>query len=143
MFARPAHLALIASITLAASSLFAQDDAAKLEASLKSWQQAKDQCKGNYTYKVRWSSFAGVGGETVIVVRGNKVTERRYQEFARPQAPVVGAKPAAACGLDREGRRHWQSQAGRRGQDLGRAIQQKRRRLCRRSWPHMRSVMCG
>jgi len=94
MFARPAHLALIAFITLAASPLFAQEDAAKLETSLKSWQQAKAQCKGNYTYQVRWSSFAGVGGETVIVVRGNQVTERRYQEFASPQAPVAGAKPA-------------------------------------------------
>ena len=78
---------------LCASSAFAQDDAKKVEASLKTWQKTKTQCKGNYVYKVGWSSFAGVGGETKIVVKNNKVVERSYREFQRRQPVRPGTEP--------------------------------------------------
>ncbi len=66
----------------------------KLQASLKTWQRLREDCGGNYSYKVRWSSFVGFGHETEIVVRDNKVIERRFRAFGGgglapvPIAPV-------------------------------------------------------
>lgn len=81
-----------AAIASAASAAIVQD-AEKVQASLRVWQKVKAKCKGNYVYKVTWSSFAGVGGETKLVVQGNKVVERHYREFKRGLMPP-GAKPA-------------------------------------------------
>jgi len=71
---------------------------AALEKSLKTWKGLKAKCGGNYSYKIRWSSFAGFGHETEIVVRENKVTERRYRQFSRraviaPPGPRKPPKP--------------------------------------------------
>jgi hypothetical protein len=55
--------------------------AGELAKSLKKWQAVKKESGGNYSYKIRFSSFVGFGHETEIVVRMNKVAERRYREF--------------------------------------------------------------
>lgn len=67
------------------------DDQAKLQVSQKTWQQLNKKHNGNYSYKVRWSSFAGFGHETEIVVRNNKVAERRFRSFSG--RPVEPGKP--------------------------------------------------
>jgi len=70
---------------LAAPVMAAESQQARLDKSLQAWQLARKKCGGNYSYKVRWQSFAGFGHETIVVVKGNKVVERRYHEFsARP-----------------------------------------------------------
>jgi len=60
------------------------------------WKQLKVKCGGNYSYKVRWSSFAGFGNETTIVCRDNTVLQRKYREWrGGPQIVMPGraAKP--------------------------------------------------
>lgn len=68
-------------------------DQAKLDASLKKWQELKKANAGNYSYKVRWSSFVGFGHETEVIVRNNKVVERRFREFNNRPRPVAPPKP--------------------------------------------------
>ncbi|MFP6603342.1 MAG: hypothetical protein VB862_12500, partial [Pirellulaceae bacterium] len=76
-------------LLLVAPAAAAEGDPAKVAKSLQAWQQAKEKCSGNYSYSVRWQSFVGFGHETTVVVKGNKVVERRYREFKRrPPAPV-------------------------------------------------------
>jgi hypothetical protein len=60
-----------------------KSDAEKLADSLKTWE---------YSYQVRWSSAFGFGNTTTVTVKGNKVVERRFIEFGRPE----GGKPAEA-----------------------------------------------
>jgi len=68
---------------------------AQLEKSRQAWLTLRDKHKGDYSYKVRWSSWVGFGHETVIVVRGSKVAERRYREWTGgPQEPVAPGAPA-------------------------------------------------
>ena len=70
---------------LSTTLMAAESQQARLDKSLQAWQLAKKKCSGNYSYKVRWQSFVGFGHETIVVVKGNKVVERRYREFsARP-----------------------------------------------------------
>jgi len=69
----------------------------KLEASLQTWQRVKKECGGNYSYKLSFSSFTGFGHETEIVVRDNKVAERRFRAFGGQPvavAPILAAPPA-------------------------------------------------
>lgn len=69
----------------------------ELQASLKKWQMLREQCQGNYAYKVRWSSFTGFGHETEVVIRDNQVVERRFRTFdGKPPAPAPADQPAAA-----------------------------------------------
>jgi len=73
------------------------DHRAQLEKSLQAWQKLKKACGGNYSYRVRWSSFAGFGHETVVVVQRNRVVERRFTEFNRRRPappPEESGKPA-------------------------------------------------
>ncbi len=90
-----ATLSLAIALAVSTVSVHAADsDETKLANSLKTWQELKAKHSGNYSYKVRWSSFAGFGRETEIVVRNNKVVERRYREFNnRPVLPVAPPKP--------------------------------------------------
>lgn len=68
----------------------------ELTESLKKWKKVKKECGGAYSYSIRFSSFAGFGHQTEIIVRKNKVTERRYQAFSgRPVAPPKPGTPAA------------------------------------------------
>jgi len=74
----------------------ADSPAAKLDKSLKTWQKLKKECGGNYSYSIRFTSWVGFGHETTIVVRDNKVAERRYRSWSgRPQivVPVEPGKP--------------------------------------------------
>jgi hypothetical protein len=66
---------------------------AQLAKSLETWQTLKAQCQGNYSYKIRWSSWVGFGHETEIVVRANKVAERKYREWSGPAAAPQPGKP--------------------------------------------------
>lgn len=69
------------------------DEQKQLQESLKTWQQLSEQNEGNYSYTVRWSSFVGFGHETEIIVRDNKVVERRYRTFSN-RPPASPAEPA-------------------------------------------------
>ena len=83
---KPIAFVLAAAIVTAAYA----DDAAKLKQSLGTWQKLKQQCGGNYQYNVSFSSFAGFGHTTTIVVKNNKVAERHYRVFSgRPIAPAL------------------------------------------------------
>ena len=80
---------------------------AKVAKSLQAWQQAKQKCSGNYSYSVRWQSFVGFGHETTVVVKSNKVVERRYREFKRrppvpvPNKPNVKPNPAGPLWVEK------------------------------------------
>lgn len=70
---------------------------AKLAESLKAWTDLKAKCGGNYSYKVSFTSWVGFGHETTIVVRDNKVVERRYREWsANLQGPPMPVPPGVA-----------------------------------------------
>jgi len=60
----------------------------KLAESLKTWTELKAKCGGDYSYKISWSSWVGFGHETTIVVRDNKVVERRYREWSGQQVAM-------------------------------------------------------
>jgi hypothetical protein len=85
-------IALI-GLSLAATSAISSDED-KLNDSLKKWQQSRKECKGNYAYTIRWSSFTGFGHETEVVVRDNKVAERRFRSFSGRPVPVAPGQPA-------------------------------------------------
>lgn len=55
----------------------------QLAQSRETWLEVKQQCGGNYEYTVRFESWTGFGHETTIVVRGNKVSERRFRSWSR------------------------------------------------------------
>ena len=80
----------------------AKEDTVKVEAAVKAWETAKAQCKGNYSYKVSFTSWVGFGNETVIVVENNKVTERRYRTFNR-RRPAPAPLPGGAAPPQPEG----------------------------------------
>lgn len=71
------------------------DDQAKLQESLKKWQLLRQKHDGDYSYKVRWSSFTGFGHVTEIVVHDNKVVERRFRSFSGRPVPVRPGQPVA------------------------------------------------
>ncbi|MDH3584905.1 MAG: protease inhibitor I42 family protein, partial [Phycisphaerae bacterium] len=80
----------------------APDDLARVQASLTKWKQAREACGGNYSYKVRWSSFVGFGHETKIMVQDNKVVVRQFHAFSGRPVPVrPGQDPAKPQG------EHW------------------------------------
>jgi len=73
----------------------AETPQAQLQKSLDTWQTLKAKCQGNYSYAVLFSSWVGFGHETVIVVKNNKVAERRYREWNN-RAPVAPPVPGEA-----------------------------------------------
>ena len=56
----------------------------QLEQSYKRWLKLKEECKGNYSYNVNWSSWSGFGNRTTIVVRRNQIIERRFESYGTP-----------------------------------------------------------
>ena len=84
-------------------------DVAKVKTALDAWDKAKTKCGGNYEYTVQFSSAFGFGHTTMVVVKNNKVIERRYEEFGRNNPPVPGAPPngfvekGEAVGKDKKG----------------------------------------
>lgn len=56
------------------------------------WNDLKAKCKGNYSYKIAWSSWVGSGHETEIAVRDNQVIERRFREWSGQPVPIEPGK---------------------------------------------------
>ena len=81
-------------LTVAQSADPVLSDADQLKASLVNWEQAREECGGDYSYQVRWSSAFGFGHTTTITVQGNKVVERKYVEFGQPEPVKPGEAPA-------------------------------------------------
>ena len=102
----------IASVVIAVSAFgaLAGEEAtpqAQLQKSLEMWLALKAKCQGNYSYAVRFSSWVGFGRETVIVVKNNKVAERRYREWnnrapVAPLAPGEAPKPEGVSWMERD-----------------------------------------
>ena len=73
------------SLSPAPSAEIWGDKKDQLDQSYKRWLKLKEECKGNYSYDVNWSSWSGFGNRTIIVVRGNQIIERRFESFGAPQ----------------------------------------------------------
>ncbi len=76
----------------------ANPDLVIVKAAMEAWAKAKEASGGNYSYTVGFQSAFGFGQTTTLVVAGNKVVERRFEEFNRnepPQPPDLnqGAAP--------------------------------------------------
>jgi len=81
------------------SAVVDQAKVSLLKKSLKTWSKLKKECTGNYSYRKRWSSWVGFGHETEVVVRDNKVVERRYKSFpGRPREVAPGQPPSQPKG---------------------------------------------
>ena len=65
----------------------------KLTASQKTWDSARKLCEGNYTYDVTTEYYSGTVSTTTIVVRDNKVIERRLVKGVIPRGKPSGTKP--------------------------------------------------
>jgi hypothetical protein len=78
----------------AESTVLASESLAK---SLQTWQELRLKCGGNYSYTVAFASWVGFGHSTEIVVRNNKVVERKYSEFNR-NAPPPPPEPETTPG---------------------------------------------
>ena len=72
------------SLSPAPSAEIWGDKKDQLDQSYKRWLKLKEECKGNYSYDVNWSSWSGFGNRTIIVVRGNQIIERRFESFGAP-----------------------------------------------------------
>ena len=72
------------ALTPASSAEVWGDKKDQLYQSYNRWLKLKEECKGNYSYDVKWSSWTGFGNTTTIVVRENKVIERRYESYGAP-----------------------------------------------------------
>ena len=81
-------LICVASMTLCVTAAHAQ--VKTLPESAKKWAKAKEECGGNYSYTVEWQSAFGFGHTTTVVVRDNKVVERKYEEFNRSAPLAIG-----------------------------------------------------
>ena len=86
-----ASLALLLLLTAPGIAGAADRDTVRkqLNESLPKWQAAKKACSGNYEYTVRFASWVGFGNETTIVVRDNKIVERRYRSWSAPNREPV------------------------------------------------------
>jgi len=69
------------------------DHQTQLAKSRQTWETLKAKCGGNYSYKIRWSSWVGFGHETTIVVRENKVAQRHYREWKGELAVPMPVEP--------------------------------------------------
>jgi predicted secreted protein len=85
---------VLAIVFLTAPCLAATPGLTEFEKSLATWKTLKAKCGGNYSYKIRWSSWVGFGNETEIICQNNKVTERKYREWKGGPALVRPGAPA-------------------------------------------------
>lgn len=87
----PTIAALALACLFVAPAVAADRDTVRkqLEASAPEWKAAKKACSGNYEYTVRFSSWVGFGHETTIVVRANKIVERRFRSWNAPDRGPV------------------------------------------------------
>jgi hypothetical protein len=90
-------VALLAAAVIASAQAAdpAVSDVDRLKESLANWKQIRDQSGGDYSYRVERIFFSGLRETTTIVVRGNKVVERRFQVSGRPQPSKPGENPPA------------------------------------------------
>lgn len=65
----------------------------KLSVSQKAWDSACKMCAGNYAYNVTTEYYSGTVSITTVVVRDNKVIERRLVKGVLPQGKPSGTKP--------------------------------------------------
>jgi predicted secreted protein len=73
---------------------------AQFKKSLNTWEKLKVECGGNYSYSKRWSSWVGFGHTTDVIIKNNKVVERRYKSFSgRPRPVAPGQPPAKPKGI--------------------------------------------
>ncbi|MBM3997315.1 MAG: hypothetical protein FJ303_24675 [Planctomycetes bacterium] len=79
-------LVTLAFLACGATGAADPSDAERLATSLAKWTNVKEACGGNYTYKVLRTSFTGYRAETIVVVKANKVVERRF-DTATPTKP--------------------------------------------------------
>lgn len=86
-------LMIVCLSTVHTSGAPADSRLAAFTKSQATWQRLRAQCGGDYSYKIRWSSWVGFGHETEIVCRQNKVVERKYREWKG--GPGVVASPGA------------------------------------------------
>ena len=86
------RILVVVFVALTLSTAQAADDQGKFQASRKTWQELKQKCGGNYSYKIRWSSWVGFGHETEIFVRNNKVVKRRFSAFSNRPVKVQPGK---------------------------------------------------
>ncbi|MFM8892862.1 MAG: hypothetical protein ACKOTB_14815 [Planctomycetia bacterium] len=89
MLSRTRTLVIVAALASGASAVQASD-VERLAASLARWKDARESCGGDYSYKVIRSSFTGARAETTVVVKANKVVERRF-DTASPPLPGAPA----------------------------------------------------
>jgi hypothetical protein len=62
----------------------------QLENSFNLWLKVKNDCRGNYSYAKKWSSWTGSSQTTTIIVSNNRVTERKFESMS---APHPGGRP--------------------------------------------------
>lgn len=84
----PVVALLVFAVTATAAD--PKTDADKLADSLKVWEKAKEECGGEYSYRVPKFSAFGFGSITTVTVKGDKVVERKYEE----KGVREGDKPA-------------------------------------------------
>ena len=72
----------------------------QLNKSLKTWEDLKGKCGGNYSYKVKWSNHLGFGHETVLVVRNNQVVERKFTQWKSSPTTNAPAKEIGKASAD-------------------------------------------
>lgn len=66
----------------------------KLTTSQKTWETVRKTCRGNYSYQVTRDFYSGTSQTTTVVVRDNKVIERRFEKGSASKPLPPGAKPA-------------------------------------------------
>lgn len=86
----------LASLIIVIGFSYAADptDAERLSASAAKWQKEKEACDGNYSYKVTDVRFTGYRAETVVVVKDNKVVERRFTVLDSGTGPASPSSEA-------------------------------------------------
>jgi len=113
---------------------------ATLAKSLATWEQLKAKCGGNYSYKIRWSSWVGFGRETEIICRQNKVVERKYREWKGRQVPAKPGQPPKpqGDGWTEKGKQVGSHKKGAPPKTLDQLYQEARKVLEAKLPPHQR-----
>ena len=134
-------LVLVTTVVLApgASAAPADSRLAEFAKSLATWERLKAKCGGNYSYKIRWSSWVGFGHETEIVCRDNKVSERKYREWKGPGVarPGEAAKPQGSSWAE-QGDQIGSHKKGAPPKTLDQLYQEAREVLKTKLPPHLR-----
>ncbi|MBI1246818.1 hypothetical protein GC197_03110 [bacterium] len=108
---------VVAFCVLQATALAAEPESpeARLEKSLKTWQKLKEECGGNYSYMIRVRSFIGSGSDTTIVIRDNKIAERKFREWGPPPQNPVPVQPGSGPKAETPAGETWSE----KGEDIG------------------------